>query len=106
MILEANKKYFIHPPHIDKISFHVIPDSMTRFLILKSKKLDIGSLSAIEYEKKIDADFKKHFNIYETISLGYTYLGFNLRLKKIFGDFQIFGINSFNFKTANFFMFR
>jgi len=82
IILSANEKYFEHPPYIDKISFHVIADSMTRFLMLKSYKLDIGSLSPIEYEKKLNKDFFKHFNIYENISLSYTYLGFNLRKKK------------------------
>jgi len=82
IILKANKKYFEHEPYIDKISFHVIPDSMTRFLMLKSYKLDIGSLSPIEYEKKLNNDFFQHFNIYENISLSYTYLGFNLRKKK------------------------
>ncbi len=82
IILSANKEYFEHTPYIDKISFHVIADSMTRFLMLKSYKLDIGSLSPIEYEKKLDGNFFKHFNIYENISLSYTYLGFNLRRKK------------------------
>ncbi|NPA65988.1 MAG: peptide ABC transporter substrate-binding protein, partial [Epsilonproteobacteria bacterium] len=50
--------------------------------MLKSYKLDIGSLSPIEYEKKLNNDFFQHFNIYENISLSYTYLGFNLRKKK------------------------
>ena len=82
IILIANEKYFEHKPNIDKISFHVIADSMTRFLMLKSSQIDIGSLSPIEYEKKLTKSFKKHFNIYENISLSYTYLGFNLRKKK------------------------
>jgi len=82
IILSANEEYFEHPPYIDKISFHVIADSMTRFLMLKSYKLDIGSLSPIEYEKKLSKEFFDHFNIYENISLSYTYLGFNLRKKK------------------------
>ena len=82
IILTANDDYFEHRPHIDKISFHVIPDSMTRFLMLKSKQLDIGSLSPIEYEKKLPKEFQKDFNIYENITLAYTYLGFNLKRKK------------------------
>ncbi len=82
IILEANKRYFEHKPYIDTIAFHVVGDSMTRFLMLKSKQLDIGSLSAMEYEKKVDTAFKKHFDIFETIAHAYTYLGFNLRDKK------------------------
>jgi len=50
--------------------------------MLKSAKLDIGSLSAMEYEKKLTPDFFKHFNLYENIALAYTYLGFNLKRKK------------------------
>jgi peptide/nickel transport system substrate-binding protein len=82
IILSANDDYFLHRPYIDKISFHVIADSMTRFLMLKSYQLDIGSLSPMEYEKKIDKKFKNRFNIFENISLSYTYLGFNLRKEK------------------------
>lgn len=82
IILEANDDYFEHRPNIDKISFHVIPDTMTRFLMLKSKQLDIGSLSPIEYEKKLPEDFIKDFNIFENVALAYTYLGFNLHRKK------------------------
>ncbi len=82
IILDANDDYYEHRPHIDKISFHVIPDSMTRFLMLKSKQLDIGSLSPIEYEKKLPKDFQRDFHIYENIALAYTYLGFNLKRKK------------------------
>ncbi len=82
IVLLANDDYFKHRPRIDKISFHVISDSMTRFLMLRSRQLDIGTLSPIEYEKKLDENFFDHFNIYENISLAYTYLGFNLRKKK------------------------
>jgi len=31
IILRANDDYFEHKPYIERISFHVIPDSMTRF---------------------------------------------------------------------------
>ena len=82
IILKANPHYFEHKPNIEYISFHVISDSMTRFLMLQSKQLDIGTLSAMEYEKKLPKNFKKDFNIYENISLSYTYLGFNMRKKK------------------------
>ncbi len=82
IILRANPDYFEHKPNIERIAFHVVPDSMTRFLMLRSKELDIGSLSPIEYEKKLDDSFFEDFNIYENIALAYTYLGFNLHKKK------------------------
>ncbi len=82
IVLQANDDYFKHRPNIDKISFHVIADNMTRFLMLKSKQLDIGALSPIEYERKLPKGFKKDFNIFENVALAYTYLGFNLKKKK------------------------
>jgi peptide/nickel transport system substrate-binding protein len=80
--LDANPNYFLHKPNIDKIIYHFIPDPATGFLMLKSYKLDVGSLTPLQVERQIDKDFKKHFNIFEKISQGYTYMGFNLKNKK------------------------
>jgi len=82
IILVANDDYFEGRPKIDKISFHVIADPMTRFLMLKSSALDVGSIDAMQYERQIQDEFLNKFNIYEDISHSYTYLGFNLRLEK------------------------
>jgi peptide/nickel transport system substrate-binding protein len=80
--LDAFDDYFEGRPKIDKISFHVIADPMTRFLMLKSAQLDIGSIEPMAYERQLHKDFFEKFNIYEEITHSYTYLGFNLRLKK------------------------
>lgn len=80
--LEAYDDYFEHRPNIDRISLHVIADPMTRFLMLKSGQLDIGSLEAMQMERQVDEGFFKLFDKIEDISHSYTYLGFNLRLKK------------------------
>ena len=69
-------------PRIDRISFHVIADPVTRFLMLKSQSLDIGNIEPMQYERQLDDDFFNNFNIYEEISHSYTYLGFNLRREK------------------------
>ena len=82
IILSSNDEYFMGKPKIDRISFHVIADPMTRFLMLKSKALDIGSIEPMQYERQLNDEFFKSFNIYEEISKSYTYLGFNLRLEK------------------------
>ena len=80
--LEAFDDYFEGRAKIDKIVLHVIPDTMTRFLMLKSGKLDIGSIEPMAYERQLKKEFFEQFNIYEQITLSYTYLGFNLRRKK------------------------
>ncbi|HHD73131.1 MAG TPA: peptide ABC transporter substrate-binding protein [Epsilonproteobacteria bacterium] len=80
--LKAFDNYFEHRPNIDTIVFHVIPDPMTRFLMLKANQIDIGNLDAIQFERQLNKDFFTQFKTIETISHSYTYLGFNLRLKK------------------------
>lgn len=82
IVLAANDTYFLGRPKIDKISFHVIADPMTRFLMLKAQSLDIGSIDSMQYERQLSEKFLKNFNIYEEISHSYTYLGFNLRREK------------------------
>ena len=80
--LVAFDEYFEGRPKIDKISFHVIADPMTRFLMLKSAALDVSSIEPMQYEKQLNEDFFSKFNIFQNISYSYTYLGFNLRLEK------------------------
>ena len=82
IILVANDDYFEGRAKIDTISFHVIADPLTRFLMLKSTDIDIGSIDPMQYERQLDKEFFTNFNIYEEISHSYTYLGFNLRREK------------------------
>ncbi len=82
IILAAFDDYFLGRAKIDKISFHVIADPMTRFLMLKSSAIDIGSIEPMAFERQLSPSFFDTFNIYEKISRSYTYLGFNLRLEK------------------------
>jgi len=86
--LYANKHYFLHKPNIDKIVYSFMPDPSTQFLMLKSHKLDVGSITPLQYERQIDESFKKFYNIYEMPSHGYTYMGFNLENKK-FKDIKV-----------------
>jgi peptide/nickel transport system substrate-binding protein len=82
IVLEANPNYFEHKPKIDKIVFHVISDPMTRFLMLKSGQIDVDALDPMQYERQLDKSFHTQFATLELPSHSYTYLGFNLRLKK------------------------
>ena len=82
IVLEANPRYFERRPKIDRIIFHVIADPMTRFLMLKSNQIDVSSLEPMQYERQLDKTFHERFKTLEMPSHSYTYLGFNLRLKK------------------------
>jgi len=80
--LTAFEDYFEGKAKIETLSFHVISDPMTRFLMLKSGELDVGSLEAMQLERQVDKEFFDTFENIEQISHSYTYLGFNLRLEK------------------------
>ena len=78
IVINANSKYFVHKPNIDKMIFHFLPDSSAEFLMLKSKKLDVGSLNPLQLERQIDEKFRKDFSIYEDLAHSYSYVGLNL----------------------------
>jgi len=80
--LTANEDYFEHKPLIEKISFHVISDPSTRFLMLRSKQIDIGGLEPMQLERQVGKEFFEYYQKIEQISHSYTYLGFNLRHEK------------------------
>ena len=82
IVLDANPNYFIHKPNIGQIIFHYLPDRSAEFLMLKSQKLDVGSLSPLQLERQIDDDFRAHYSIYEDIAHNYSYMGFNLKSEK------------------------
>lgn len=80
--LSAYDEYFEHRSKIDKIIYHVIPDANTRFLMLKTEKIDIGSLEAMQIERQIEPSFFENYKVIEEIAHAYTYLGLNLRREK------------------------
>ncbi|BBG64877.1 dipeptide-binding ABC transporter, periplasmic substrate-binding component [Hydrogenimonas sp.] len=82
VILEANSDYFEHRPNIDFIHYHFMPDPTTRFLMLKAKKLDMGSLTPLQRERQLEDSFLDYYRIVQMPGRGYTYLGFNLKLPK------------------------
>ncbi len=80
--LSAYDGYFEHRPKIDKIIYHVIPDANTRFLMLKTHKIDVGSLAAMQIERQVEASFFDNYKVIEEIAHAYVYLGINLRREK------------------------
>jgi len=80
--LSAYDDYFEHPPKIGKVIYHVIPDGNTRFLMLKTGKVDLGVLEAMQVERQVEKSFFDNYNKIEEIAHAYTYLGFNLKRDK------------------------
>ncbi|NPA64884.1 MAG: peptide ABC transporter substrate-binding protein [Epsilonproteobacteria bacterium] len=82
IVLRAHERYHEGRPKIDRILYHFVPDPATRFLMLKSRRLDVGSLTPLQLERQIDGEFRSFYRIFEQPSRGYTYLGFNLKNPK------------------------
>ncbi len=82
IVLNANPAYFVHKPKIDRMIFHFLPDSSSQFLMLKSNKLDVGSLTPLQLERQIDDEFRRDFTIFEEAAHSYSYVGLNLTMDK------------------------
>ncbi|AEA33140.1 peptide-binding protein [Hippea maritima] len=86
--LEAFDGYFIHKPNIDTVIYKIIPDSTTALLVLKNGKLDMLSLTPLQYKYEFKGKYRNRYRIYFEPSSGYTFLGFNLKLK-MFSDVRV-----------------
>ena len=85
-ILEANKNYFLGSPKLDRIVYHFVPDMATEFLMLKSGELDVGGITPLQAKRQIDDKFREKYDIHESISHSYSYVGFNLKSPKFQND--------------------
>ncbi|WP_025270661.1 peptide-binding protein [Hippea sp. KM1] len=86
--LKAFDKYFLHKPNIDRVIYKIIPDQTTALLELKNGKLDMLSLTPLQYKYEFSSDLKKRYKIYLEPSSSYTFLGFNLKLD-MFKDIRV-----------------
>ena len=76
--LRAFDGYAPKPPNIKTVIFEYVQEPSVEFLKLKSRQIHIGSLDAMQIERQVDSAFKGDYQIVETSSFGYTYLGFTL----------------------------
>lgn len=78
IVLEANPKYFLGRPHVDRLVFSVIPDLTTMFLELKAEAVDMMNLSPQQYVFQSKApEVSGRYNLFRFLSFSYTYLGYN-----------------------------
>jgi len=88
IVLRANPNYFEGTPKLDRLIFHFLPDPSTEFMMLRSKKLDLSTITPLQYERQLDSSFHEAYQIVEDISHTYTYMGFNLE-KPPFDDIRV-----------------
>lgn len=83
VVLEANPDYFEGRPYLDRYIFRIIPDPATMFLELKAGGVDMMNLTPLQYTRQTSTEyFKKNFNKFRYPVFAYTYLGFNLCLRR------------------------
>jgi len=80
IVLVANDDYFAGRPHLNAISYRVIPDGGTQFMELMAGGIDMMGLEPLQYLRQTStAAFKRNYTKYKYLADGYSYLGFNLK---------------------------
>jgi len=87
--MSAFDGYWEGRPKVEGVIYRIIPDQTTMFMELHQQTLDSMGLSPLQYLKLTGTPFfQKNFNKYRYPSLGYTYLGYNLK-HEFFTDVRV-----------------
>ena len=79
--LTANPDYFEGAPRVQWYLYRIIPDAATTFLELQTEGVDAADLTPLQYRRQTTTPFfDTHYHRFRYPSLGYAYLGYNLRL--------------------------
>ena len=82
-------RYFERRPKLRGVIYRVIPDQTTMFLELHQQTIDMMGLTPLQYLRLTDSSyFEKEFRKFRYPSLGYVYLGYNLK-KDLFQDKKV-----------------
>jgi len=88
IVLRANPDYFEGEPKPKRLVFHFLPDTATEFMMLRSHKLDVGTVTPLQYERQLDGRFHDFYAVHESIAHSYAYVGLNLEDPK-FQDLRV-----------------
>lgn len=87
--LMANDDYFKGRPYLDGLVVRVIPDLATMFMELRAGKIDFMGLTPQQYVYQTGSrEFKDNYRVYRDLSLGYSFMGYNLR-STLFSDARV-----------------
>jgi peptide/nickel transport system substrate-binding protein len=76
IVVEANPRYFQERPNLDRIIYRIIPEPALNEMEILTRGVDFSSLFPFEFKRISHVPFLK---TYSQPSLGYTYLGYNLK---------------------------
>ncbi|OGP70609.1 MAG: hypothetical protein A2W09_01715 [Deltaproteobacteria bacterium RBG_16_50_11] len=76
IVVEANPRYFQGRPNLDLIIYRILPEVALNEMEIMTRSVDYSSLFPFEFKRISHVPFLK---TYSEPSLGYTYLGYNLK---------------------------
>lgn len=80
IVMNANPKYYLGRPHLDRLITRIIPDMATQMMELSTLALDTMSLEPEQWLEATEKPaLKEAFNFFRFPASSYTYLGFNLK---------------------------
>lgn len=76
IVLDANPRYFEGKPELNGIIYRIIPETALNEMEILSRQVDYSGIYPFEFRrmKKVPS-----INVYTQPSLGYTYIGYNLK---------------------------
>jgi len=89
IVLERYPDYWGEKHHMDRIVFKIITDNTVALQVLKKQEMDFMGFTPIQWVRQTDSDrFNNNFDKLRYPSLGYSYIGWNLR-KPMFADKRV-----------------
>jgi peptide/nickel transport system substrate-binding protein len=79
IVLKANPSYFMGRPHLDQITFKIIPQSQTLMAAYNTGQLDLTSISAEQWRQlRNDQAFLKGASVFEFSARQFHYIAWNM----------------------------
>ena len=89
IVLERYPDYWGEKHHMERIVFKIITDNTVALQVLKKQEMDFMGFTPIQWVRQTDSDrFNNNFDKLRYPSLGYSYIGWNLR-KPMFMDKRV-----------------
>jgi peptide/nickel transport system substrate-binding protein len=76
IVVEANPQYFEGKPELDGIIYRIIPEAALSEMEILTRGIDYSGVFPYAYQRMRKVPF---INVYSQPSLGYTYIGYNLK---------------------------
>lgn len=86
-VFEANDKYYLGRPNVDKYVIRIVKDQTIQYTMLKNGEIDIATVRAEDWEEAQSLKNLKTYNYYPASS-SWTFIGFNMQ-NEILSDLRV-----------------